>query len=108
MGAILLNAGSQEQSLREIGGQVLHGHAVIGSAKGIEIQVIGRGDMAAEVVFVPAAGIENDRAPGRVGLFDQFFRLGGTDDADAGLRGGNRGERENGEGFHEGAPAPTS
>ena len=57
---------------------------MVGAAQGVEVEVMGGRQVAAEVVLVAAAGVEDDRAFRRVGVFDELLRVGGGDDADVG------------------------
>jgi hypothetical protein len=54
------------------------------AAECIEIDVVSAGEMSAEVVFVAAAGIENDRSFGGIRVIDQLLCFSDGDGADFG------------------------
>lgn len=67
---------------------------VVRAAKGVEVQVVCRWQVAAEVVLV-AACVEDDRPPDHVAVLSQLLRLGRGNDTDVGSTGSvRRGDRE--------------
>ena len=75
--SIAVDTGPHEQGPRQVVREVLDRDALVGAPEGVEIDVVGGGDVPAEVVLVATAGVEHDRPRRRVGRGDELVRFGG-------------------------------
>lgn len=75
---------ANEQCCGEIFWKILYRDALISTAECIEIDVVSIGQMSAEVVFVAAAGIEDDWSLGGIRVVNQLQCVSDRDEADFG------------------------
>ena len=99
MGAIAIDAGSNQQCFGDVVRQILDWNAILGAAKRIEVEMMRGGKVAAEVVLVASASIHNDGPLAGVLILNELIGIGRRNDTD--LRSGNIGNEQQREGSDE-------